>query len=210
MIFKDRQQGGSLLAEKLKGYREDPQVIVLGLPRGGIPVAYEIAHILNVPLDALLVRKLGVPGQEELAMGAIALGGTVFLNTDIIQQFGIRCSDIQATIDREQRVLKKRNLLYRQGQKEPDVRNKTVILVDDGLATGATMRAAVSLVRSLGARDIIVAVPVAPQNTLEDLLPDVDHIICLSTPDPFYAVGAWYEDFNQLSDEEVCQFLQSS
>lgn len=209
MIFKDRQQSGDILAQKLKSYQNDPNAIVLGLPRGGIPVAYEIAKILGIPLDALLVRKLGVPGEEELAMGAIAMEGTVHLNKDIIQQFGIREQEIHEAIEREQHILEMRNVLYRQGKKSPNLTDKTVILVDDGLATGATMRAAINLVRSLYARKIVVAVPVAPASTLQDIIRDVDQVFCLYTPDPFYGVGSWYEDFRQLSDEEVCKLLKS-
>jgi putative phosphoribosyl transferase len=207
MIFANRQQSGSLLVQKLKNYQNDPNVIVLGLPRGGIPVAYEIAKRLKVPLDILLVRKLGVPGAEELAMGAIGAGGTVYLNDDIIKQFGIREQEIQQAIEREKHVLEMRNTMYRQGRKELDVADKTVILVDDGLATGATMRAAINVVRALDAQSIVVAVPVGPISTVEEITPTVDQLVCLYTPDPFYAVGAWYEDFRQISDEEVCSII---
>jgi predicted phosphoribosyltransferase len=210
MIFKSRRQAGQLLAKELINFENDSNVIILGLPRGGIPVAYEIAKALNVNLDALLVRKLGVPGDEELAMGAVALGDIVYLNQDIIRQFGITESAIQKTIEKEQRVLSSRNLLYRQGKDEPDFIDKTIILVDDGLATGATMKAAINLIETQPFGEIIVAVPVAPESTCIELERDVDQVICLYNPEFFYGVGAWYEDFEQVSDEEVCSLLKAS
>jgi putative phosphoribosyl transferase len=210
MIFKNRRQAGQLLAKELVSYENDPAVIILGLPRGGIPVAYEISKALNAHLDALLVRKLGLPGEEELAMGAIAFGDIVYLNQNIIQQYGITDSEIRTTIEREQQINASRNLLYRKGKEEPDVSHKTIILVDDGLATGATMRAAINLLQSRPYGEIIVAVPVAPESTCRDLAREADQVICLYNPDFFYGVGAWYEDFNQVSDEEVCSLLQAS
>jgi putative phosphoribosyl transferase len=210
MIFKNRQQAGQLLARELMGYENDPNAVVLGLPRGGIPVAYEVAKALKVPLDVLLVRKLGVPGEEELAMGALAFGGTVYLNKDVIRQFAITESQIQEAIRREEHVLEHRNVNYRRQQKEFDVAQKIVILVDDGLATGATMQAAIALLHLLKPQKIIVAVPVAPESTCEEIKHEVNQLICLYSPQIFYGVGSWYADFTQTSDEEVCRLLQAS
>lgn len=207
MTFQSRRQAGRMLAEQLLQYQTSPNLLVLGLPRGGIPVAYEVAKTLHAPLDALLVRKLGVPGNEELAMGAIAMGDVVYLNQDIINRFDIRKATIQSVIKHEQETLTRRNQLYRHGQPAPNTHHKTIILVDDGLATGATMHAAIDTLRQQSPAKIIVAVPVAPHSTYVEMQHMVDAIICLETPDIFYGVGAWYEDFSQTSDDEVCELL---
>jgi predicted phosphoribosyltransferase len=209
-VYRDRDEAGRLLglalATKL-GKRDD--VIVLGLPRGGVPVAAHVAAALGAPLDVFIVRKLGVPGHEELAMGAIASGGVRVMNRDVLDYMPVPHTAIDAVAEREQRELERREREYRGTRPPIDVRGKTVIVVDDGLATGSTMRAAVSALRKMEPRAVIVAVPVAARSTCNDFRrdPDVDHIVCLQTPEPFQAVGLWYEDFGQTSDEEVHQLL---
>ena len=206
-LFRDRADAGRQLADRLKTYAGRPDVLVLGLPRGGVPVAFEVARALGAPLDIFVVRKLGVPGHEEIAMGAIATGGVGVLNEPVVRGLGIPQSVISAAMEREQRELDRRERAYRGERPAPDVRGKTVILVDDGLATGATMRAAVAALRQQQTKRIIVAVPVAAPETCEELRAEVDEIVCLETPEPFYAVGLWYEDFSQTTDEEVCGLL---
>jgi erythromycin esterase-like protein/predicted phosphoribosyltransferase len=201
--FRDRRQAGRVLAAKLAAYAHRPDVIVLALPRGGVPVGYEVAEALGVPFDVFLVRKLGVPGYEELAMGAVATGGVRVLNEQLIQQLGIPEYVIDAVTAKEQEELKRRERLYRGQRPPPAVRGRTAILVDDGLATGATMEAAVRGLRQLEPTRIVVAVPVAARETCDALRPLVNEVICAVTPDPFHAVGLWYEDFSQTSDEEV-------
>jgi predicted phosphoribosyltransferase len=207
-LFRDRRQAGRLLAEKLAAYANRPDVIVLGLPRGGVPVAYEVARALNALLDVFLVRKLGVPGHEEFAMGAIATGGIRVLNNDTVGALRIAYDMIEAVAAKEQQELARRERLYRGNRPPPDVRGKTVILVDDGLATGATMHAAIKALRPQQAGRIVVAVPISPPETCEQLREDVDDIICAVTPEPFYAVALWYEDFSQTTDEEVRDLLR--
>lgn len=208
--FRDRvdagRQLGRALAEKL-GKRDD--VLVLGLPRGGVPVAYQVAKAIGAPLDVFIVRKLGVPGHEELAMGAIASGGVRVLNRDVLDYLPVPQRTIDSVAEREQRELERREREYRGARPPLDVRGKTVIIVDDGLATGSTMRAAVGALRKMQPRAVIVAVPVAAPSTCEELRrePGVDEIVCLRTPEPFQAVGLWYEDFGQTSDEEVHDLL---
>jgi predicted phosphoribosyltransferase len=206
--FHDRIEAGRLLAEKLRSYANRPDVLVLALPRGGVPVAYEVARALNAPLDVFLVRKLGVPGHEEFAMGAIATGGVRVLNAQAVRGLQIPEYVIEAVAAREQQELARRERLYRGDRPPPDVRCKTVILVDDGLATGATMQAAVRALRQQQAKRIVIAVPVAAPETCEMLREEVDDIICAVTPEPFHAVGLWYEDFSQTSDEEVRELLE--
>lgn len=208
--FRDRTDAGRQLADRLRKYAGEPDTLVLGLPRGGIPVAYQVAEAIGAPLDVFVVRKLGVPGQEELAMGAIATGGVRVLNDPLVRDLGIPKSVIDAVVDREQEELDRRERAYRRGQPAPGVRGKTIILVDDGLATGATMRAAVEALRQQRAKRIIVAVPVAARETCEELGAEVDEIVCAEMPEPFYAVGAWYEDFSQTTDEEVRKLLDQS
>ncbi|HEY2944930.1 MAG TPA: phosphoribosyltransferase [Vicinamibacteria bacterium] len=208
MLFRDRAHAGAELARRLTKYRGRDDVLVLGLPRGGIPVAYEVARELAAPLDVFLVRKLGVPGHEELAMGAIASGGVRVLNPSVVRALGIPPDVIERVAAAEQRELERREALYRPGQPPPEVQGRTVILVDDGLATGSTMRAAVAALRPQGVRRIVVAVPVAAAETCAELRDDVDEIVCAETPEPFFAVGRFYDDFSQTSDEEVRDLLE--
>ena len=182
-------------------------VVVLALPRGGVPVAYEVAHMLRAPLDVFVVRKLGVPGHEELAMGAVASGGVRVLNDDVVRGLGIPDHLVDAVTTWERRELRRRERLYRGDRPAPDVRGKTVILVDDGLATGASMHAAIAALRQQGPARIVVAVPTAARETCDALRADVDDVICAITPEPFHAVGLWYEDFSQTTDEEVRELL---
>jgi predicted phosphoribosyltransferase len=207
-FFRDRTEGGRMLAEKLRAYANHPDVLVLALPRGGVPVAYEVARALNAPLDVFLVRKLGVPGHEEFAMGAIATGGVRVLNEQVVRALGIPDYVVEAVAAKEQQELARRERLYRGDRAPPDVRGKTVILVDDGLATGSTMQAAVRALRQQNASRIVVGVPVAAPETCELLRQEVDDIICAVTPEPFRAVGLWYEDFSQTTDEEVRDLLE--
>jgi predicted phosphoribosyltransferase len=206
-LYHDRTEAGRVLAERLAPYANRPDVIVLALPRGGVPVAYEVARALHAPLDVFLVRKLGVPGQEELAMGAVATGGVRVLNDQVVRALRIPNSVIDAVAAWEQEELERRERLYRGDRPPPDVRGKTVILVDDGLATGSTMLAAVKALRQQQPARIVVAVPVAAPDTCELLRGEVDDIVCAVTPEPFYAVGMWYEDFSQTTDEEVRELL---
>src|SRR5271166_5141085 len=208
MFFRDRADAGRKLARLLAQYADRPDVLVLALPRGGVPVAYEIARALHAPLDVFLVRKLGVPGHEELAMGAIASGGIRVLNDDVVGPLRIPDRIIEAVTSRELQKLKWRERAYRGNRAALEVRGRTVILVDDGLATGSTMRAAIAAVRRLGPERIIVAVPTAAPSTCEELNHEVDECICCITPDPFHAVGIWYDDFSQTSDEEVRDLLE--
>jgi len=205
--FRNRADAGRQLAEKLTAYANKPDVLVLALPRGGVPVGFEVADALGAPLDVLLVRKLGVPGYEELAMGAVATGGLRVLNEEIVRGLGIPETEIDAIVARELEELARRERLYRGGSPPPDVIGRTVILVDDGLATGATMRAAVQALKQQQPARIVVAVPTASPDTCEALRAEADDVICTMTPDPFLAVGHWYEDFSQTTDEEVRDLL---
>ena len=198
------------MAERLRGYKDRPDVLVLALPRGGVPVGYEVAEALNAPLDVFLVRKLGVPGHEELAMGAIATGGVVVLNRDVVEGLRIPERVIRDVAAEEAQELARRERTYRDGRPPPDVSGRTVILVDDGLATGSTMRAAAEAVCRQGPARVVVAVPVASAQTCEELRAYVDEVVCAATPEPFYAVGLWYEDFTPTSDEEVRYLLAQS
>lgn len=206
-MFTDRVEAGRLLAEHLIDYRQASETVVLALPRGGVPVAYEICQKLQLPLDVFLVRKLGVPGQEELAMGAIAEEDVTIFNEEIIRDLQIEKSFIDQVIKEQQAVISERAKRYRQKRKPLSIKNKTVILVDDGIATGATMKAAIMAIRKRHCANLIVAVPVAPPDTLAAMEPMVDKLICLQAPEPFYAIGSWYADFSQTSDEEVCELL---
>lgn len=207
--FRDRTEAGRELGERLKRYR-GRDVIVLGLPRGGIPVAYEVAHALGAPMDVFLVRKLGAPGHPELAMGAIASGGVRVLNQDVISMLGVSEDTIAAVAADETRELERRDREYRGGRPVPDLRGRVVILVDDGLATGATMRAAAAAARGSEPARVVVAVPVAAPETCEEFRRDpvVDEIECARTPHPFQAVGMWYDDFRQVTDAEVQALLE--
>jgi len=206
-LFRDRRDAGRLLAEKLAAYANRPDVLVLALPRGGVPVAYEVARTLLVPLDVFVVRKLGVPGYEELAMGAVATGGVRVLNDQLIERIGIPDHVIDAVTVRERQELARRERLYRGGRPPPDIRGRSVILVDDGLATGATMKAAIEALRQQNPARIVVAVPTAAPDTCEEMKAKADEVICAITPDPFHAVGRWYQDFSQTTDEEVGDLL---
>ncbi|HYW04138.1 MAG TPA: phosphoribosyltransferase family protein [Gammaproteobacteria bacterium] len=201
--FTDRTEAGRRLAEALRGQGVGGEAIVLGLPRGGVPVAEAVARVLGAELDIIIVRKLGLPGQEELAMGAIASGGGRALNEDLAGMLQLDEADIARVEARERRELERREKLYRGERPAPAVADREVVLVDDGLATGATMRAAVAAVRSLGPARVVVAVPVAPSEAVERLRAEADEVICLATPEPFLAVGRWYRDFGQTSDAEV-------
>lgn len=209
LIFEDRHDAGRALAQRLRVYARDPDVLVLALPRGGVPVGYEVARQLDVPLDVFLVRKLGVPGSEELAMGAIAAGGIRVINEDVVQSLGILPTAIERVAEREARELERRDLLYRGARPLPVVSGRIVILVDDGLATGSTMRAAVAALRQEQPSKIVVAVPIAAQESCRALRKQADEVICVATPAPFLGVGAWYRDFTQTSDEEVKELLSA-
>ena len=210
-IFKDRVDAGRFLASKLDQFADRADVIVLGLPRGGVPVAFEVARKLNAPLDIFVVRKLGVPGHEELAMGAIASGGVRVLNQDVLSHLDIPSDIIDLVIESEQRELKRREREYRGKHAAFELRGRTVIIVDDGLATGSSMHAAVVAVRQRQPKEIVVAVPVGARETCESFHHEVDTMaICAITPEPFYAVGSWYADFSQVTDDEVRKCLDLS
>jgi putative phosphoribosyl transferase len=208
--FRNRTEAGQLLARKLRRYADRPNIIVLALPRGGVPVANEVAKSLHAPLDVFLVRKLGVPGQEELAMGAIATGDVRVLNEDVVRALKIPQRVIDSVAAQEARELERRERLYRGDRPSRDVNSRTVILVDDGLATGSSMRAAVAALRQKNPRRIVVAVPVAAAATCREFEAEVDEIVCYQTPEPFYSVGLWYDDFSQTTDEEIRQLLERS
>ncbi|MBA2572148.1 MAG: phosphoribosyltransferase [Gemmatimonadetes bacterium] len=206
--FQDRVEAGQVLASELGAYVGQPDVLVLALPRGGVPVAFEVAQALHAPLDVFLVRKLGVPGHEELAMGAIASGGVRVLNRSVVDSLSIPDHVIAAVAVQEQRELERREHAYRGNRPDPEVRGRTVLLVDDGLATGATMRAAAAAIRAQEPRRLVVAVPVAARETCDEFRDEVDEVVCAITPEPFYAVGVWYRDFSQTTDEEVHELLE--
>jgi putative phosphoribosyl transferase len=205
--FADRTDAGRALAEHLREYADRPDLLVLALPRGGVPVAFEVARELDAPLDVFLVRKLGVPGHEELAMGAIASGGIRIVNEQVVRALGITDDQIAAAAADEARELERRDREYRGDRLPPAVQGRTVILIDDGLATGSTMRAAAAAVRAQEPRHLVVAVPVGAAETCEALRGVVDRVVCAVTPEPFYGVGMWYEDFTQTTDEEVRELL---
>jgi len=208
--FRNRREAGRLLAAKLPEYANRPDALVLALPRGGVPVAYEVARALGAPLDVFLVRKLGVPGQEELAMGAVASGGVRVINEPVVRALRIPPELIDAVAVREQEEIARQERLYRGDWPPPDIRGRTVLLVDDGLATGATMLAAVKALRQQQPSRIIVAVPIASRETCEQLQSEVDDIVCAMTPEPFHAVGLWYQDFSQTTDDEVRDLLRAA
>ena len=208
MLFKDRTAAGQVLAKELAAYANRSDVLVLALPRGGVPVAFEVAKALNAPLDVFLVRKLGVPGQEELAMGALASGGVRVLNDEVVAGLGLSETIINKVAEKEQQELERRERLYRDDRPAPDLHERTVILVDDGLATGATMRAAVRALRQQQLARLVVGVPVSSPETCHEFQTEVDDIVCARTPRPFYSVGLWYDDFSQTTDDEVRDLLQ--
>ncbi len=205
--FPNRAEAGRLLAEKLEKYAGRDDVIVLGLPRGGVPVAYEVARALGVPLDVFIVRKLGVPGFEELAVGAIASGGVRVLNEDVMRALPNADQLIESVTAKEKIELERREQAYREGRPAPELRDRVAILVDDGLATGATMRAAVAALRQRGVAKIVAAAPVGAPDTCREFEDEVDEIVCAIAPEFFQAVGQYYEDFSQTSDEEVRELL---
>jgi putative phosphoribosyl transferase len=205
--FHDRRQAGHALGGLLRDYAGRSDVVVLGLPRGGIPVAFEVARALKAPLDIFVVRKLGVPGREELAMGAIASGGVRILNEDVVKSLRISSDVIERTAERETLELERRERLYRRGRPPLALTGKAVLLVDDGLATGSTMRAAIEAARQNAPSEVVVAVPVAASSVCDSLASVADEVVCAVTPKNFYAVGMWYEDFAQTSDEDVADLL---
>lgn len=209
-LFRDRSDAGRVLAGRLSGYAGRPDLIVLALPRGGVPVANEVARALGTPLDVFLVRKLGLPGHEELAMGAIASGGIRLINEDVVHTYRVSDEAIEAVTRVELEELKRRERIYRDNRPLPPIQDRTIILVDDGLATGATMRVAVLALREESPASIVVAVPVAAAETCDEFQTIVDDVVCAETPSPFYAVGLWYEDFSQTTDEEVHELLTAN
>lgn len=205
-LFEDRRHAGRALAHAVREQLPCDDVLVLGLPRGGVPVAFEVAHALHRPLDVFVVRKLGVPGQEELAMGAVASGGIVVIQAEVVQAFGIPQATIDTVAARERMEIARREALYRQGRPPLGVQAQPVLLIDDGLATGSTMKAAARALRPV-ARSVFVAVPVAARATCTELSAEVDRLVCLEMPDPFHAVGEFYRNFDQTPDEEVRSLL---
>ena len=206
--FRDRTDAGRALAGMLSAYANRPDVLVLALPRGGVPVGFEVAQALKAPLDVFLVRKLGLPGQKELAMGAIATGGVRVVNDEVVRLLSVPEAVIDRVAAEEQQELARREALYRGDRPPPDVTARTVILVDDGLATGSTMRAAAAAVRQQHPARLVIAVPVAAPSTCQELGREVDEIVCALTPEPFYAVGLWYEDFSETTDDQIRDLLQ--
>jgi putative phosphoribosyl transferase len=207
MIFANRTEAGRELAWRLRKYANREDVVVLGAPRGGVPVAVEVAAVLGLPLDIFVSRKLGVPGHKELAFGAIASGGVRVLNRDVIEGLGLTGLDIARVTEAEKRELERRERLYRGSRPPQDVRGRTVILVDDGIATGSSMRAAIHALREMKPAGIVLATPVAPRSTCNRLRPEVNELVCLAMPEPFYGVGQFYDDFSQVSDEEVMDLM---
>lgn len=205
--YQDRQHAGQILASHLEHYAKLDNALILALPRGGVPIAAEIAKKLYLPLDILIVRKLGVPGHEELAMGAIALGENLFINKDILLQLKISDAAVNEVIAKEKQELLRRNALYRKNKAFPSLENKIILLVDDGIATGATVRAAIAALKNKNAAKIILVTPVMAKDTYEELLPLVNDIVCPLMPSHFFAVALWYKEFSQTSDNEVCNLL---
>lgn len=209
-LFRDRRSAGRRLAELLAGYAGPPNLLVLALPRGGVPVGYEVARALKAPLDVFLVRKLGLPGHEELAMGAIASGGVRVVNPEVMEAVSMPERVLDAVAEREQHEIERRERAYRGDRPPPSIEGRTIILVDDGLATGATMRAGARAIRAQHPARLVLAVPVAAASTCAALATEADEIVCAETPEPFFAVGLWYEDFSETSDQEVRDLLQSA
>lgn len=209
-FFKDRLDAGKKLANELSKYANRSDILILALPRGGVPVAFEVAKELNAKMDVFVVRKLGIPGNEELAMGAIASDNIIMLNEDIVRSFQISKQVIDAVAARELKELERRERIYRGKRPKPNISGSTVILIDDGLATGATMSAAASAVKTKNPTKIVIAVPTGAPDTCKFFEEKVDEVICVATPEPFYSVGAWYEDFSQTTDEEVCELLNKA
>jgi putative phosphoribosyl transferase len=210
MAFRDRSEAGKLLAQQLLHYRDRSDVLVLALPRGGVPVAFEVAKILHAPLDIFLVRKLGLPGQEELAMGAVASGNVQVLNDDVVRPLGIPDELIQNVAERELRTLQRQEAVYRRGQPSQSVAGRTIILVDDGLATGTTMRAAIKALRQEQPKRLVVAVPIGAAETCREFRAEADEVVCAKAPEQFMAVGLWYQDFSPTQDDEVRRLLEEA
>lgn len=208
--FRDRVEAGQMLAKRLAKYADRSGVLVLALPRGGVPVAYEVARALEAPLDVFVVRKLGVPGHEELALGAIASGGVRVLNSSVVESLGITEEEIDAIARKELRELNRRERAYRDDRPAPEVRGRTIILVDDGIATGSTMYAAIAALRQRGAGRIVVATPTVARTTYEEMRTQVDEFVAVIMPEEFYGVGQWYQDFSQTTDEEVRALLDQA
>jgi putative phosphoribosyl transferase len=208
--LRNRTEAGQLLAKRLQAYANCPDVLVMGLPRGGVPVAFEIAKGLNAPLDICIVRKLGVPGQPELAMGAIALEGKRKMNREIVHQFHISEDAIDAVISLEQPELERRDKIYRGSRPLPEIQGRTIVLVDDGVATGATMQVVIEMIQAQAPEYLIVAIPVAPLSVYATLCKLVDEVVCLLIPEPFFSIGQWYEDFTQVSDAQVRELLEQA
>lgn len=207
--FEDRVDAGQILANRLSKYA-DQKPLVLGLPRGGVPVAFEVAKALKAPLDVYIVRKLGVPGQEELAMGAIATGDVRVLNQGVIDALQISEEAIETETSKEKEELKRREALYRRGRPTLDVTNRTVLLIDDGIATGSTIKAAIAALKKQKAGRIIIGVPVAPPSMIEELKKEVDEVVCVSAPEFFIAISLWYDEFPQISDDEVRELMEKA
>jgi putative phosphoribosyl transferase len=208
MPYRDRRHAGQELAEHLDDLKGRNDVVVLALPRGGVPVAFEVARALGAPLDVFLVRKLGVPGHPEFAMGAVAPGGVRVLSDDVVMMLGIPASEIEAVTAAERKELDRRERLYRAGRKAVELRNRVAVLIDDGLATGSTMKAAVQALRAYGPARVVVAVPVGSPETCREFADIADEIVCARSPHPFHAVGQWYQDFSQTTDDEVQELLE--
>lgn len=208
MRFANRAEAGQILAEELKQYQEQPDTVVLGLARGGVPVAFEVAKALGLPFDVFILRKLGVPGHEELAFGAIATGGVHVVDEETIDAVGLSPADMHRALTLARQEMERRERRYRKDRHPVSVKGKTVILVDDGMATGSSMRAAIAALRKMQAARIVVAVPVAPPRTCERLRSEADEVVCVYAPEAFYAVGAFYADFGQVSDEELEELLR--
>jgi predicted phosphoribosyltransferase len=208
-VFANRRDAGRRLAERVK-LSEEADPVVLALPRGGVPVGYEVATALGAPLDVIVVRKLGVPHRRELAMGAVGEAGVVVIDARTVRECGVQDAEIDEVIQQEQRSLDKQLRDYRERRPAVDIAGRTAIVVDDGLATGATARAACAVVRGFGPRRIVIAVPVAPPDTVAALLASSDDVLCVATPEPFFAVGQWYDDFSQVSDNDVRRLLEAA
>jgi putative phosphoribosyl transferase len=210
MIFHNRFHAGQVLAQRLERYRDQPEVVILALPRGGVPVAFEVANSLHTPLDIFLVRKLGLPGHEELAIGAIASGGVQVLNRDVIDAAGVSEAAIARVAANELKELRRREREYRNGRPQLEIENRVAIVIDDGLATGSSMRAAAQAIRQHRPKRLVVAVPVAARSTCREFQAEVDEVLCAYTPEDFLAVGVWYDDFSQVSDSEVKSLLEEA
>ncbi|MGK7933522.1 MAG: phosphoribosyltransferase [Microcystaceae cyanobacterium] len=208
--FKNRQDAGQKLAQKLLSYQNISQGLILALPRGGVPVAFEIAQTLQLPLDVCLVRKLGVPSQPELAMGAIALEGISIINQPVVEWLNITEQTLEEVVKKEKQELNRRNLCYRGHRPFPNLYNSSIILVDDGIATGSTIKAAITAIKHHDPQKIVVAVPLAPPTVINELVIEVEQMTCLLQPDPLHSISVWYEDFGQTSDQEVCYFLEKA